>query len=138
MPSAKQGNCEYHFLVFLYDSTRGMNPRSTECEAGALTITPSLLAFLLCQQTKKFGKHWCRPCFKRAFTWSKYSLVTNHFLKTSSEANIEAPSQGTRLAGTGGLKTRNSHADNCNNLTTCYGKQIMFLFKRDACQSRGS
>ena len=29
------------FKVFWYDSTRGMNPRSTDCEAGALTTTPS-------------------------------------------------------------------------------------------------
>ena len=29
------------FNVFWYDSTRGMNPRSTDCEAGALTTTPS-------------------------------------------------------------------------------------------------
>ena len=29
------------FKVFSYDSTRGMNPRSTDCEAKALTTTPS-------------------------------------------------------------------------------------------------
>ena len=29
------------FKVFWYDSTRGMNPRSTDCEADALTTTPS-------------------------------------------------------------------------------------------------
>ena len=29
------------FKVFWYDSTRGMNPRSADCEAGALTTTPS-------------------------------------------------------------------------------------------------
>ena len=29
------------FKVFWYDSTRGMNPRSKDCEAGALTTTPS-------------------------------------------------------------------------------------------------
>ena len=29
------------FKVFCYDSTRGMNPRSTDCEADALTTTPS-------------------------------------------------------------------------------------------------
>ena len=28
------------FKVFWYDSTRGMNPRSTDCEADALTTTP--------------------------------------------------------------------------------------------------
>ena len=27
--------------VFWYDSTRGINPRSTDCEADALTTTPS-------------------------------------------------------------------------------------------------
>ena len=27
--------------VFWYDSTRGLNPRSTDCEANALTTTPS-------------------------------------------------------------------------------------------------
>ena len=42
MPSAKQGSYRYHFFkVFWYDSTRGMNPRSTDCEADALTTTPS-------------------------------------------------------------------------------------------------
>ena len=30
------------FKVFWYDSTRGINPRSTDCEADALTTTPSL------------------------------------------------------------------------------------------------
>ena len=29
------------FKVFWYDSTRGINPRSTDCEADALTTTPS-------------------------------------------------------------------------------------------------
>ena len=29
------------FKVFWYDSTRGMNPRFTDCEADALTTTPS-------------------------------------------------------------------------------------------------
>ena len=29
------------FKVFWYDSTRGMNTRSTDCEADALTTTPS-------------------------------------------------------------------------------------------------
>ena len=29
------------FKVFWYDSTRGMNPWSTDCEAGALTTKPS-------------------------------------------------------------------------------------------------
>ena len=29
------------FKVFWYDSTRGMNPRSIDCEANALTTTPS-------------------------------------------------------------------------------------------------
>ena len=29
------------FKVFWYDSTRGMNPRSTDCKADALTTTPS-------------------------------------------------------------------------------------------------
>ena len=29
------------FKVFWYDSTRGMNPGSTDCEANALTTTPS-------------------------------------------------------------------------------------------------
>ena len=29
------------FKVFWYDSTRGLNPRSTDCEADALTTTPS-------------------------------------------------------------------------------------------------
>ena len=38
MPSAKQGSSEYHFG---YDSTRGMNPKSTDCEAVAPTTTPS-------------------------------------------------------------------------------------------------
>ena len=28
------------FKVFWYDSTRGMNPRSTDCKADALTTTP--------------------------------------------------------------------------------------------------
>ena len=42
MPSAKQGSCGCHFFkVFWYYSTRGMNPRSTDCEADALTTTPS-------------------------------------------------------------------------------------------------
>ena len=42
MLSAKQGSCEYHFFkVFWYDSTREMNPRSTDCDADALTTTPS-------------------------------------------------------------------------------------------------
>ena len=29
------------FKVFWYDSTKGMNPRSTDCETDALTTTPS-------------------------------------------------------------------------------------------------
>ena len=41
--SVKQGSCEYHFLVLWYDSTWGTNPRSTDCEADALTTTPSRL-----------------------------------------------------------------------------------------------
>ena len=40
------GKLRMPFLkVIWYDSTRGMNPRSTDCEAGALTTTPSLYAF---------------------------------------------------------------------------------------------
>ena len=35
------------FKVFWYDSTRGMNPRSTDCEADALTTTPSRRSCLL-------------------------------------------------------------------------------------------
>ena len=36
------GKLRMPFLkVFWYDSTRGMNPRSTDCEADALTTTPS-------------------------------------------------------------------------------------------------
>ena len=31
-----------YFRVFWYDSTRGLNPMSTDCEANALTITPSI------------------------------------------------------------------------------------------------
>ena len=41
MPSAQQGSCEYHFLVFWYDPTREINPRSTDCEADAVNTTPS-------------------------------------------------------------------------------------------------
>ena len=41
MPSAKQGSCGYLFKVFWYDLTRGMNPKSTECEADALPTSPS-------------------------------------------------------------------------------------------------
>ena len=29
------------FKIFWYDSTRGMNPKSTDCEADALATTPS-------------------------------------------------------------------------------------------------
>ena len=36
------------FKVFWYDSTRVMNPRSTDCEADALTTTPSRR----CEQVK--------------------------------------------------------------------------------------
>ena len=36
MLSAKQGSCEYHLLiVFWYDSTKGLNPRPTDCEEDA-------------------------------------------------------------------------------------------------------
>ena len=40
--SAKQGSCEHQFLTF-YGMTRlgEMNPTSTDCEADALTTTPS-------------------------------------------------------------------------------------------------
>ena len=41
MSSAKQGNCGYQFLVFWYDSTRGLNPWSTVCEAD--TVPPRKL-----------------------------------------------------------------------------------------------
>ena len=42
MPSAKQGSYRYHFFkVFRYDSTRGMNSRSTDCEGDALTTRPN-------------------------------------------------------------------------------------------------
>ena len=41
MLSAKQRSCEYHFLKSWYDSTREMNPRSTDCNADALTTIPS-------------------------------------------------------------------------------------------------
>ena len=41
MQSAKQGSYRYHFFkVFWYDLTRGINPRSTDCEADALITTP--------------------------------------------------------------------------------------------------
>ena len=32
--------------VFRYDSTRGVNPRSTDCEADALTTTPSRRSYI--------------------------------------------------------------------------------------------
>ena len=42
MLSAKQGNCKYHFLKSFGMTRLGeMNPRSTDCEANALTTTPS-------------------------------------------------------------------------------------------------
>ena len=34
-------NTTVFFKVFWFDSTREMNPRSTDCEADALTTTPS-------------------------------------------------------------------------------------------------
>ena len=40
------------FKVFWYDSTRGMNSRSTDCEADALTTTPS----------RRFGPHMTQQC----------------------------------------------------------------------------
>ena len=39
--SAEQGSCEYHFLVFWYDSTWEMDPGSTDCEEDTVTATPS-------------------------------------------------------------------------------------------------
>ena len=40
--STKQVSCEYHFFkVFWYDLTWEMNPRSTDCEADAVTTIPS-------------------------------------------------------------------------------------------------
>ena len=48
------------FKGFWYDSTRGMNPRSTNCEAGALTTTPSHRLFF-----KRFRFHTYRFRFHR-------------------------------------------------------------------------
>ena len=58
MPSAKQGSCGYHFLkVFWYDSTRGMNPRSTDCDEDALTTTLYYKRRLVPNLSKGFD--WC-------------------------------------------------------------------------------
>ena len=67
--SAKQGSVEYHlFKVFWYDSTWEMKPRSIDCEADALTTTPSrrlklsgkicatLLTLSRCGPMPKMGK----------------------------------------------------------------------------------
>ena len=63
MPRAEQGSCEYHFKVFWSDSTRGMNPRSTDCKADALITTPS---------------RWCaqkKPCTIKNIYFCKTSLI---------------------------------------------------------------
>ena len=41
------------FKVFWYDSTRGMNPWSTDCEANALTTTPSRRSKFLLMRLKR-------------------------------------------------------------------------------------
>ena len=40
------------FKVFWYDSTRGMNPTSTDCEADALTTTPSRRCLFILRETQ--------------------------------------------------------------------------------------
>ena len=45
------------FKVFWYDSTRGMNPRSTDCEADALTTTPSRRCLPLQDVASSRGHH---------------------------------------------------------------------------------
>ena len=46
------------FKVFWYDSTRGMNSRSIDCEADALTITPSRRLHPIANlQTDKYNAH---------------------------------------------------------------------------------
>ena len=64
------------FKVFWYDSTRGMNPRSTDCEADALTTTPSRRFW------KSTSGRWQNLTFKNKkghhedkIMWSKFAKV---------------------------------------------------------------
>ena len=57
------------FKVFQYESTREMNPKSTDCEAEALTTTPSCWSYysVLCQSTiPKYSVLYQKPLDWRA------------------------------------------------------------------------
>ena len=48
------------FKVFWYDSTRGLSPRSTDCEADALTTTPSRRFYFVCRSNSVNINHTYR------------------------------------------------------------------------------
>ena len=79
MLSAKQGSCKYYFLVFWYDSTWEMNPRSTDCEADAPTTTPShkLKTYILIENTYK---HLSKYKIQVNISWPQ--LLHIHFITT--------------------------------------------------------
>ena len=63
------------FKVFWYDATRGMNPRSTDCEADALTTTPLRRSRTFQVFLENFWVHSC-------FLPGRPSLLVLPFLKT--------------------------------------------------------
>ena len=78
------GKLRIPFKVFRYDSTRGMNPRSTDCEADALTTTPSRrLKNYLCIKTTKLRfldiRHFVAPGFSYRKFLIAYDSVQTKF-----------------------------------------------------------
>ena len=69
IPNAKQGSCGYHFLKsFGMTQQGGMNPWSTDCEADALTTTPSgrfyLFINLRFEKLNFQSGYWSKFCKK--------------------------------------------------------------------------
>ena len=81
------------FKVLWYDSTRGMKPRSTDCEADALTTTPSrrlMGLFLIAIRKPRLRAeivptmkdlYWCFQIFQIAKLFAKFFYVIDAFEK---------------------------------------------------------
>ena len=76
-----------YFKVFWYDSTRGLNPRSTDCEVDALTTMPSCrdsCKLPLCSTTfKLYYLAFCKMNQQRFFKSLAASNNQAHFLSTN-------------------------------------------------------
>ena len=82
MLSAKQGSCEYHFLVFWYDSTWEINP-VYHLRSGCSWSFSLSLSFLLADSTLLHPQHSNTRSCSGSLSGLYYSM---HFSKSSSSS----------------------------------------------------